>query len=89
MSAGHHTPEWPRLRRRVLIRDRHTCQDCKRQGLRRVEVHHLVHLRDGGTDDMENLILLCYDCHRKRHASVGRRDTTRSAWAALLYKGFR
>ena len=56
------------------------------QGLKRVEVHHVKHLADGGTDDMDNLICLCYDCHRARHASAGRRDTTRSAWATLLYK---
>ena len=48
MSAGHHTPAWRRLRRRALTRDRHQCQDCKRQGLRRVEVHHVKHLADGG-----------------------------------------
>ena len=87
MSAGHHTKAWPRLRRRVLTRDRHTCQDCHRQGLRRVEVHHIRHLADGGSDDLENLTTLCYDCHRKRHASVGHRDITRGAWASLLYKG--
>ena len=34
----------------------------------------------------DNLIVLCYDCHRKRHASVGRRETTRAAWNELLYK---
>ena len=87
MSAGHHSLAWKRLRRRVLTRDRHTCQDCKRQGLGRVEVHHVKHLHDGGTDDMENLVTLCYDDHRARHASAGRRDTTRGAWEALLYKG--
>ena len=87
MSAGHHTKAWPRLRRRVLARDRHQCADCKRQGLKRVEVHHLKHLHEGGTDDLENLICLCYDCHRARHASAGRRETTRSSWLALLYKG--
>ena len=86
MSAGHHTPTWRRLRRRVLVRDRHQCHDCQRQGLSRVEVHHLVHLADGGSDDLENLICLCYDCHRARHASAGRRDSTRGAWATLLYK---
>ena len=41
---------------------------------------------DGGSDDLDNLIVLCYDCHRKRHASVGRRETTRAAWNELLYK---
>ena len=89
MSAGHHTPAWRRLRRRVLTRDRHTCHDCRRQGLGRVEVHHVKALQFGGTDDLENLTVLCYDCHRARHASAGRRDTTRSGWAALLYKGMR
>ena len=90
MSAGHHTPAWPRLRRRVLTRDRHTCQDCHRQGLHRVEVHHVKHLKDGGSDDLDNLVTLCggpEGCHRKRHAGVGRRDTTRSSWSALLYRG--
>ena len=87
MSAGHHTKAWPRLRRRVLTRDRHQCQDCKRQGMGRVEVHHVKHLADGGSDDLDNLTTLCYDCHRARHASAGRRDITRGAWATLLYKG--
>ena len=86
MSEHHHTKAWRRLRLRVLKRDRHKCQDCKRQGLGRAEVHHVQHLRDGGTDEMDNLIVLCYDCHRKRHASVGRRETTREAWSDLLYK---
>ena len=64
-------------------------QDAK--GLRRVEVHHLIqHLENGGSDDLENLICLCYDCHRCAPCQrwARRRDTTRSAWwAALLYKG--
>ena len=87
MSGHHQTPAWRRLRRRVLKRDRHQCADCKRQGLGRAEVHHVQHLQDGGTDEMDNLTTLCYDCHRARHASAGRRETTREAWSALLYKG--
>ena len=70
----------------MLTRDRHQCLDCKRQGLKRVEVHHVIHLRDGGSDDMENLVTLCYECHRSRHATTGRRGDTRDAWATLLYK---
>ena len=69
----------------MLKRDRHQCADCKRQGLGRAEVHHVIHLHDGGSDDLENLIVLCYDCHRVRHASVGRREETRVAWTDLLY----
>ena len=87
MSAGHHTKAWPRLRRRVLTRDRHTCKDCKRQGLGRYDVHHAKALADGGSDDLDNLTLLCADCHRLRHAVIGIRTTTRGSWKALLYKG--
>ena len=38
-------------------------------------------------DDMENLVTLCYDCHRARHASAGIRTAARGNWKALLYKG--
>ena len=55
--------------------------------MQRVEVHHVVHLHDGGTDDLENLATLCHDCHMARHASAGRRDSTRGSWQVLLYKG--
>ena len=86
MSAAHHTSTWQRLRRRVLTRDRHKCLDCHRQGLQRVEVHHVKHLRDGGSDDLENLVTLCYDCHKARHAVIGINTTIRGSWKELLYK---
>jgi hypothetical protein len=27
------------------------------------QIHHLIHRKDGGTDDLENLVLLCGRCH--------------------------
>lgn len=46
------------------------CQDCFGLG---EEVHHIIWLNKDNIDDPEitlnekNLILLCFDCHRRRH----------------------
>ena len=53
----------------VRERDNCTCQHCRgRSKDRRLEVHHLVHRRDGGSNRPENLITLCATCHAKYHA---------------------
>ena len=42
-----------------------------------IEVHHIVPLSKGGNNQLENLITLCYDCHKKEHAhdaNVARRS---------------
>lgn len=46
------------------------CEECgTKQGYGWVglNVHHKVHLSQGGTDDAENLIMLCRNCHLKYH----------------------
>lgn len=70
--AGFYTSgKWLRKKERVLKRDKHLCQDCKRYG-RKTEaalVHHIkpyeeypeLGLNEG------NLISLCEACHNKRH----------------------
>ena len=89
MSAGHHTKAWPRVRRRVLTQGPPPVRRTARApGIAPCGgPPYPATWRDGGSDDLGNLITLCYDCHRARHASVGRRETTRGAWADLLYKG--
>lgn len=65
--------EWARCVREVWIRDKYTCQDC---GLNQNDnknisfhIHHIKsfakypHLRT----ETKNLILLCPQCHNKRH----------------------
>ena len=50
----------------VLIRDNYTCQCCKtKKGT--LHVHHKIYRSQGGSDDIENLITLCEDCHKKLH----------------------
>ena len=50
----------------ILHRDNYTCQCCGKKNCR-LEVHHIKFRRDGGTDDEENLITLCKECHDGIH----------------------
>jgi len=54
------------LRNSVLGRDGWRCQSCgSRLGL---EVHHITPRSKLGDDVEENLITLCWECHRKIHS---------------------
>ena len=35
-----------------------------------IELHHIIPLAFGGTDDYFNLIYLCHDCHMKLHHTI-------------------
>ena len=53
----------------VRERDNCTCQYCHGKSKdRRLEVHHLIHRADGGSDRPDNLITFCKTCHDKYHA---------------------
>ena len=53
-------------REHALVRDNYTCQCCGKKNCR-LEVHHIVFRRHGGSDRLENLITLCEDCHKAIH----------------------
>lgn len=53
-------------RAHALDRDNYTCQCCGAKKVR-LEVHHIRFRQNGGSDDLENLITLCEDCHKKIH----------------------
>ena len=53
----------------ILHRDNYTCQCCGKKNCR-LEVHHIKFRCNGGTDDEENLITLCEDCHKGVHAGT-------------------
>ena len=48
---------WPRYRARD-----HSC--VRRCSTQRLEVHHVIELVDGGSNELSNLELLCARCHR-------------------------
>ena len=55
------------LRRFIIARDRH-CRwpDCTMPA-RWTQIHHVVHWKDGGTTDRDNLLLLCDHHHHAAH----------------------
>lgn len=66
-------------RDRLLVEAHHRCTICLETCF---EVHHIVEKADGGSDDPENLIVLCPNCHQHRiHRS---REITRDQ--LYLYK---
>jgi len=52
------------------------CCLCGRQ--HRVQVHHIVAKEDGGTDDIDNAIPLCPNCHDEVHSGYTSGRTTRA-----------
>lgn len=57
---------WSSHREAIINRDNYTCQICGKKNTR-LEVHHIIFRSQGGTDDENNLITLCTDCHRGIH----------------------
>ena len=57
---------WSSRREAILNRDNYTCQICGKTHIR-LEVHHIVFRSQGGTDDENNLITLCKECHSAIH----------------------
>lgn len=64
----------PVLRKATLARDNNTCRCCGISGQEFVEVfdvHHIIEVYLGGSDDINNLITVCTVCHKLIH-SYGR-----------------
>jgi len=66
-------------RKRALERDDYTCQRCgrevesgDRETAKSAEVHHLIPKMAGGTDHLDNLVTLCYRCHKRAHRKMGK-----------------
>ncbi|MFB6199036.1 MAG: HNH endonuclease [Halobacteriaceae archaeon] len=73
------TKNWEEIRQKVLERDDYCCQFCglteeehsEKHG-RGLSIHHVIPERDGGTNNMNNLVALCRSCHRTMEAVHGR-----------------
>ena len=57
---------WKKLRARFLLRHP-LCEQCRSEGRLTPahEVHHILPLANGGTNDNSNLMALCKSCHSK------------------------
>lgn len=55
------------LRKQVHERDQERCQICDISGkFVRMHVHHVIFRSQQGKDELDNLVLLCHECHMER-----------------------
>lgn len=57
---------WDMLRRERLARDGYTCQGCGVSATKQ-NIHHIIPLERGGSNDLSNLTTLCNNCHARIH----------------------
>lgn len=70
---GKYPPDWDRRRDAVWSAQKYQCARC---GIYKGDatggaVHHIIHLADGGGNQLENLAGLCEDCHSLMHPNLG------------------
>ena len=65
---------WRKVRN-LYISTHPLCEECYKQGraIPAQEVHHIVPLSKGGTNDFDNLMALCKPCHSRITAESGDR----------------
>ncbi len=74
LTRGRYGRPWYRIRQ-TYVKDHPFCEECMKQG-RLVEVnqvHHILPVAEGGSNDYDNLISLCASCHARIHARRGDR----------------
>ena len=49
------------------------CQECGYDNFFALELHHVIHRKHGGSDEFDNLKLLCPNCHVTHHRGDSRR----------------
>lgn len=64
--------KWKGIQQEVLARSGYRCKGCGTT--KRLQVHHLVYTRFGN-EDIDDLIVLCKDCHWKAHHKSKRRSS--------------
>jgi DNA helicase-2/ATP-dependent DNA helicase PcrA len=57
---------WNEIREKVLRRDNYRCCNEPSHN-KKLHIHHIVPLSKGGTHNLNNLITLCEDCHKRIH----------------------
>ena len=86
------------IRDQVLTSSARHCCVCHRSVGLYIEVHHIIQKADSGSDSLDNLIALCFECHgaaghyNARHARGTRYSPTelrraRDAWYEQVQSG--
>jgi len=74
LSNKRYGRSWKRIRDR-FIKAHPLCEECRKQGrlTPAEEVHHILPLSKGGTNEMGNLLSLCKPCHSRITVEMGDR----------------
>lgn len=56
-------PFSPKIKEDALVKSRRRCCVCQEFAGRNVNVHHIVPEADGGINELDNAIVLCFRCH--------------------------
>ena len=72
MSVSYRRKQSPEYLRNRAIERKRARGKCRKCGAPGQEVHHKVWRRNGGTDDVSNLRLLCRNCHHDEHREWAR-----------------
>ena len=68
------------------IRKLNKCMVCGRDGEKYpLEIHHIFPVRAGGTNKIDNLVLLCRLCHKKAN-KYGNEEKLHNCRERLLYR---
>ena len=64
----------PNKREEVFLRAKGICEreNCDREIKEESEIHHIIPVRFGGTDKLDNLAILCDPCHKEISQSAQR-----------------
>ena len=57
------TKQFKLIKQQAFRRDNYTCQRCFDE-TKKVEIHHIIPRRSGGSDELDNLITYCRKCHK-------------------------
>ncbi len=79
--------EWKQLRAYKFTKENGLCERCRAKGIIRAgkEVHHIIPLDKNWEKrlDIENLILLCPDCHNEKHGRESSLQKFNHFWEGL------
>ena len=67
LEAHGYGVDWDEIRDRVLERDGHECREADGFCRGPLQIHHVTALSKGGTNDLGNLVTLCYHHHCLKH----------------------